>query len=102
MNRDTYPFSFTVIFLDQVNEGNTYVTETGMGLASSFANATAILEDTYGRDLVAIKHLELYESTNIIILNKDIVNQYNKGNFSFFLCDHEGNIIDQEDITNEC
>ena len=102
MNYDTYPFSFTVVFLDPVNEDNTYATETGMGLASSFANATAILEQTYGRDLVAIKRLELYEPTNVIILNEDIVNQYRKDNFSFFPCDHEGNIINLERSTNEC
>lgn len=102
MNYDIYPFSFTVVFLDPINEGNTYATETGMGLASSFTNATAVLEEAYGRDLIAIKHLELYEPTNVIILNKDIVNQYSKENFSFFPCDHNGNIIDQEDITNEC
>jgi hypothetical protein len=102
MDYDNYPFSFTVVFLDPINEGNTYATETGMGFASSFANATAILEKTYGTCLVAIKHLELYEPTDVIVLNKDIVNQYSKDNFSFFPCDHEGNIINQEDITNEC
>ncbi len=101
MEYNTYPFSFTVIFLDPINEGNTYATETGMGLASSFANATAFLEETYGKDLIAIKHLELYEPTNVIILNRDIVNQYSKDNFGPFPCDHEGNIINQEGNTND-
>ena len=96
-------YCYDVNIMPDFNTDNTYATETGMGLASSFANATAILEKTYGRDLVAIKHLELYEPADIIILNEDVVNQYSKENFGLRPCDHEGNVINlnREGITNE-
>lgn len=62
-----YPFAFKVI---TYYDGK-YKSEFGMGFAESFSNAMEQLEGHFGEELMAIKHLELFEASSIIDMPKD-------------------------------
>lgn len=63
-----YPFTFTVRGYDHESE---YL-ESGVSICESFTDATNILEKRYGDELIAIKHIELYEESTVITLPKNI------------------------------
>ena len=92
-----YPFSYEAIIIDTLHTPNSYFKECGMGLAENFTYAMEYIEDYYGEDLVAIKHLELYEEGNLIILSPKVIKNYAKGKYSGITCDAEGNLIPKED-----
>ena len=66
-----YPFSYTIVRIDYVNE-NSYFRESGMGVAQSYANAMAIIENFYGNDLISVRKLELYKESPLIILPEQV------------------------------
>lgn len=61
-----YPFSYTI---QGFNDSDTeFYLENGIGLCGSFKEAAGILEQKYGDELVAIKHLELYAENDVLPL----------------------------------
>ena len=89
-----YPFSYTIVRIDYVNE-NSYFRESGMGLAQSYADAMAIIENFYGDDLISVRKLELYEESPLIILPEQVTEDYAKASndydFPKVFCDANGN-----------
>ena len=95
-----YPFGFTVIIYEEYDEKtktSKYRRESGMGLADSYMTAAQQLDNYYGEDLLAIKHLELFEENNIILLPENIMMGYAKTNFGYMgeACDVDGNLIEE-------
>ena len=107
---DFYPFGFTAVIHDTYDpetHTSTYRRESGMGLAQSYANAMEQLENYYGEDLIAVKHLELFADGSIILLPEHIINDYANTEFGFEgeACDVHGNLLttmNQEASANEC
>ena len=64
-----YPFTYTIQGYDYSNTEEYYL-ENGVGICESFADAAHILEKRYGNELIAVKHLELYEDNTVITLPK--------------------------------
>ena len=89
----SYPFSYTVVHIDHDNE-NSYLRESGMGIAQSYADAMVIIEDFYGEDLISVRKLELYEESPLIILPEQVTEDYaeasNDYNFPKVYCDAKG------------
>ena len=89
-----YPFSYTIVRIDHDNE-NSYLRESGMGLAESYANAMAIIEKYYSNDLISVRKLELYEDNSLIVLPEQVTEDYAKAsndyNFPKVYCDVNGN-----------
>lgn len=69
-------FSYEVI----ISFDDKFYLESGM----SFAEAAAILQEYYGSNLIAIKHLELFEETSVIILPRDVVKKVELSDESSF------------------
>lgn len=92
-----YPFSYTVVmFLDyDETTGNEYRLESGMSFAASYTDAMEIIENYYGTDLIVVKHLEMYEEGNVIIVPHDFVKTYAETEWGEFStpCDERGNPI---------
>jgi hypothetical protein len=69
-----------------------------MGLAENFTCAMEYIEDYYGEELIAVKHLELFEENELIILSPKVIKNYAKGKYSGIPCDAKGNPLKiQED-----
>lgn len=64
-----YPFTYTVQGYDY-HDTEEYYLESGIGICESFKDAADILEQRYGNELIAIKHIELYEENTVITLPK--------------------------------
>ena len=98
-----YPFSYTIVRVDYVNE-NSYLRESGMGLAESYANAMAIIENFYSNDLISVRKLELYEGSPLIILPEQVTEDYAKASndydFPKVFCDVNGN-TNKEGVFND-
>lgn len=92
-----YPFSYEVIIIDTLHIPHSYFKECGMGLAENFTNAMEYIEDYYGEDLIAVKHLELFEEGDLIILSPKVIKNYAEGKYSSIPCDEKGNLIPKED-----
>lgn len=67
-----YPFTFEVICYSKETY-NDYK-QRGVGFCEDFSDAAKIIERYYGVELIAIKHLELYEDSNLITLPKATYN----------------------------
>ncbi len=61
-----YPFTYTVQGYDYDTEK--YYLDSGIGICEGFADAANILDKKYGTELIAVKHLELFEEDNTITL----------------------------------
>ena len=93
-----FPFTFTVVFYTEYNDEtheNQYLRESGMGIASSYADAMRIVENYYGTDLIAVKHLELFEENELILMPEACIKEYakNADNTNSIACDVDGNPI---------
>ena len=66
-----YPFSFRVRGYNEDDE--TYYEQCGMGICSGYADAVHIIETRYGDELIAVKHLELYEEDDVIPMSYEIM-----------------------------
>lgn len=91
-----YPFSYEVIIIDSFNTSN-YLKECGMGLADNFTDAMEYIEDYYGKELIAVKHLELFEDGDLIILSPKVIKNYAKGKYSGIPCDVNGNPLENQE-----
>ena len=80
-------FSYEVV----ISFDDKFYLESGM----SFAEAATILQEYYGSNLIAIKHLELFEETSVIILPRDAVKKVEISDESSFAlpCDDCGNLL---------
>ena len=90
-----YPFSYEVIIIDSFNTSN-YLKECGMGLADNFTDAMEYIENYYGEDLIAVKHLELFEESDLIILSPKVIKNYAKGKYAGIPCDVNGDLIENQ------
>lgn len=99
-----YPFTFSVvIYHDYDKETNTtfYHRQQGMGFADSFAQATGIIENHYGSDLISIQKLELFEESDLILMPQTCIDEYKRREFSAKAydanisapCDAEGHLF---------
>ena len=84
-----YPFSYTVVIY---LEGEEYRLESGISFAASYTDAMEILDNYYGTDLVSVKHLELYEEGNVIVVPHDFIKTYEESEWGDFStpCDARG------------
>lgn len=85
------PFSYVaIIYVD-----GKYYREAGMGIASSYAQASEYIEGYYGPDLISIKELTMYEDTNLIILSEKAVKKYHDDLYygNMRECDKDGNLL---------
>ena len=53
-----YPFVYTVQGYDYDNEY--FYLQNGVGICESYKDAADIIEQRYGNDLIAIKHIKIY------------------------------------------
>lgn len=87
-----YPFVYTVHIYDYDTEE--YYLENGIGLCESLADAADILDKCYGTQLIAIKHLKLYEFSDVITLPKgtfdEVVNCLESEECFEIECDEKG------------
>lgn len=87
-----YPFTYTVQAYDYDNEY--FYLQNGVGICESFADAANIIEKRYGNDLIAVKHLELYEDSTVITLPKgtfdEVVNCLESEEWFETKCDEKG------------
>lgn len=67
----TYPFTYTVVFYDEVEKKN--YRQEGVGFADSYAHAADQLEEFYGVCLNIIKEIKLYEYSSLIPLSKGVM-----------------------------
>ena len=100
-----YPFTYTVVILDEVNHNETtFLRESGMGISHTFTHAMEQIETYYGKNLVAVKDLELLEEGGLILLPEKFIDMYKRTSiFEYPVpCDAEGNDvceeIDDEDL----
>jgi hypothetical protein len=91
-----YPFSYEVIIIDAFDTSH-YFKECGMGLAENFTEAMEYIEDYYGEELIAVKHLELFEENELIILSPKVIKNYAKGKYSGIPCDKNGDLIENQE-----
>lgn len=91
-----YPFSYEVIIIDSFNTSN-YLKECGMGLADNFTDAMEYIENYYGEDLITVKHLELFEESDLIILSPKVIKNYAKGKYAGIPCDVNGDLIENQE-----
>lgn len=84
-------FSYEVI----ISFDDKFYLESGMSFADDFAEAATILQDYYDSNLMAIKHLELFDETPVIILPRDIIKRVELSDESSFAlpCDDCGNLL---------
>lgn len=90
----SYPFAYTVQIYDDTKK---YCLENGISLCDSYKDAADILEQYYGSTLIAIKHLELFEESQVIILPKDALDKITECLESYddfaIKCDEKGKVI---------
>lgn len=90
-----YPFHYEVIAVEPL-EGYTF-RESGIGFCQNHTEAMKYIEDYYGIDyLIAVKHLELLEESDLIIMPKRYINEYVNDNFSYpceIKCDANGKVL---------
>ena len=91
-----YPFSYEVIIINAFDTSH-YFKECGMGLAENFTEAIEYIENYYGEDLIAIKHLELFEESDLIILSSKVIKNYAKGKYAGVTCDKNGDLIENQE-----
>lgn len=71
------PYIFDIAVIDEMGSATsptTYCRHSGIGFCESLADAAKQLEDDWGPDLISIKHLELLEENNNILLPWDVLN----------------------------
>ena len=88
-----YPFVYTVQGYNY--DEKHYYLENGIGICEGFADAADILEKRFGSELIAIKHIELYEDDTVITLPKgtfdEVVDCLESDECFEIKCDEKGN-----------
>ena len=87
-----YPFAYTVQGYNEYTRE--YYLENGIGLCESYSDAAKIIELCYGDELVAIKHLEIYEENTLITLPQktfdEVINCIESAEAFEVKCDEKG------------
>ena len=87
-----FPFSYKLVAYDEAEKA--YSLCEGMGLCNSYTQAMQYIEDYYGKDIVSIKNLKLYEENNLILLPPSAIEQYVKtAGFFEIPCSEDGTPI---------
>jgi hypothetical protein len=89
-----YPFHYEVIAVDPLE--NYTFRESGIGFCRSYTEAMIYIEKYYGEELIAVKHLELLEESDLIIMPKRYINEYVNDSFSYpceIKCDANGKVL---------
>ena len=76
-----YPFSFIAVIYRAFNEDKSqseYYLESGMGFAESYVEAMQQIDNYYESDLIAVKHLELHEENDLILLPIQTIENFRK------------------------
>ena len=104
-----YPYSFTVVIyhsFDTEKQVGKYRRDSGMGIATSFADAAKQIENYYDNDLVSIQTLELHEENRLIFLPEGCIEEYKRaewdGSSTQIPCDYNGVPVIEEEVANEC
>ena len=94
-----YPFTYAVIYCDydENTRKNKYFRETGIGFAGNYAEATFMLEDAFGEDLVRIVNIFLLESGELLQLPEEYMVHIENDTVKPVECDMYG---DPVPITN--
>lgn len=69
----TFPFSFRVI--GYMDGDNKYYEQSGMGICIGYADAAKQIEEFFGDELIAIKHIEIFEEHTLIPMPKEAINK---------------------------
>lgn len=100
-----YPFSFVVVIYDSYDHEKQigkYKRDSGMGIATSFADAAKQIEDYFDNDLVSIQRLELHEENHLIFLPEGCIEEFKRtewdGYSSQIPCDHNGVPVIEEEV----
>ena len=95
------PFSYTVVVY--IDHEDKFYRESGMSFAETWGEAAQILDTYYGKNLVSIKHLHLYEEEDSVIIGPEkAVLEYNPYSRNFAIpCDEKGDSLDEmpKDLT---
>lgn len=91
-----FPFSFKVLGYNY--DEKYYFTDTGFGIASSYAHAAKVVEEYFGDELISIKDLSLYEESPLILCSEQEIIKYQEDRYKKTKCDKEGVPIDDSDI----
>ena len=93
-------FSYDVIYFYGITNGiATYRRETGIGYARDWPEAMEKLFGFYGDDLIAVKHLELFDGHAVIPLPQDVIDNvvgdkyYDPVSGASYLCTESGEKI---------
>ena len=93
-------FSYDVIYFYGTTNGiDTYRRETGIGYARDWPEAMSHLFNFYGDDLIAVKHLELFDGHEIIPLPQSVIDKvvgdeyYGPTSEASYLCSASGEKI---------
>ena len=89
-----YPFAFKAI--TYYNEE--YKAEFGMGMAENFSDAMEQLEGHFGEELIAIKHLELFEASSIISMSQDVAEKIINDTYHSNKCFDTGSKAEEKDL----
>lgn len=97
---NVYPFSFEAVLYDELSEDNEYLLTSGMGFSHSYGEAAAKIDEYFGNDLVKIKHLELYEENDLLILPREVIRKYANDEYKHEIpCDADGNELTEKDTS---
>ena len=93
-----FPFSYQVVITDcSAYSTDSYILESGMGICDSYSQAASYIENYYGDDLIQVRHLMLYEASELIVLPSNVIEDYAKSSHvSYIMCDINGNPLDRE------
>ena len=69
---ETFPFFYEVVGVDLNADEERFYLEKGIGFCGGFADAAKQLEDSFGPELVTIKHLELAEFSSLLRLPSSV------------------------------
>lgn len=91
----TYPFSYTIQGFNGMDKK--FYLENGIGFCGSFKEAADILEQRYGDELIAIKHIELYAENSVLPLTTNalevVINTIEQDDICEIPCNSKGERI---------
>lgn len=93
------PFSFEAVLYDEVGESE-YLLTSGMGFSHSYGEAADKIEKYFGNELIKIKHLELYEENDLLMLPREVIRKYANDEYKYEVpCDADGNELTEKNAS---
>lgn len=91
-----YPFEFQVVCIGIDEEMSSCVLYSGLGFSTSYSDAANQLENSFGKELIAIKYLELWEDGDFINVKPSIIEnvKLSHHNFDYSKCNQRGDLIE--------